>query len=102
MHQAVAQPPSGEPQDADALYGVIVSILEDFLQDMDTDFDGDISRQTQLLSDLGFESIDIIQLVVAIEEALGQQDAPFEKLLMHNGRYVEDLSVGQLVDFVAT
>lgn len=102
MHQALAQPPTTPGRDADNSLPSIVAILEDFLQDMETDFDGEITRQTRLLSDLGFESIDIIQLVVAIEEALGQQSVPFERLLMHDGRYVEDLSVGQLVDFVAT
>lgn len=79
----------------------IVAIIEDFLEDFDTDFEDEITADTLLLSDLGFESIDIIQLVVAIEDDLGQRDVPFEQLLMKNGAYVDDLSVGALVDFVS-
>lgn len=85
----------------ETMFPTIVGILEDFLEDLDTDFDAEITHKTRLLSDLGFESIDIIQLVVAIEETIGHRDVPFEQLLMHDGRYVEDLTVGQLVNFVS-
>ena len=70
MHQALAQPPTTPGRDADSTLPSIVAILEDFLQDMETDFDGEITRQTRLLSDLGFESIDIIQLVDEIRTAV--------------------------------
>ncbi|MCK5857912.1 phosphopantetheine-binding protein [Abyssibacter sp.] len=86
---------------SDEMFPKIVAILEDFLEGFDTEFDGEITRQTKVLADLGFESIDIIQLVVAIEEEIGKRDVPFEKLLMNNGSYVEDLEVGQIVDFVS-
>jgi len=79
----------------------IVAILEDFLGDFDSGFDGEITRRTRLMTDLGFESIDIIQLVVAIDEEIGKRDVQFEKLLMNNGSYVEDLEVGQIVDFLS-
>jgi acyl carrier protein len=50
---------------------------------------------------LNFESIDIIQLVVAIEEDITHKKMPFDQLLMHEGRYVDDLSIGQISDFLA-
>ena len=79
----------------------LVALLEDFTQDWDHEFDGQMTRGTRLLADLGFESIDIIQLVVAIEEDVTHRKVGFDKLLMKDGRYVDDLSIGQIADFLA-
>jgi acyl carrier protein len=79
----------------------LVTLLEDFTQDWDHEFEGSMNRDTRLLGDLGFESIDIIQLVVAIEEDITHKKMPFDKLLMKDGRYVDDLSIGQIADFLA-
>lgn len=79
----------------------LVALLQDFIQDWDVDPAGGITRDSRLLADLGFESIDVIQLVVAIEQDFGRGKLQFEQLLMVNGRYVDDLSVGQIADFVA-
>ncbi len=79
----------------------LIKLLEDFTQDWDKDDDLTMGRETKLLGDLGFESIDIIQLVVAIEEDITRKKIPFDKLLMNNGRYVDDLSIGQISDFIA-
>lgn len=78
----------------------LVTLLEDFTQDWDHDFSGRMNRDTRLLADLGFESIDIIQLVVAIEEEVSKKKVPFDKLLMKDGRYVDDLSIGQIAEFL--
>jgi acyl carrier protein len=80
----------------------LIAELEDFIQDWDVEMDEPIGRDTLLLADLGFESIDIIQLVVALEETFGKRKLPFEQVLMKDGRYVDDLSVGQIADFLAT
>lgn len=80
----------------------LIEIVDDFLEDFDEEIDEAVTRESWLLGDLGFESIDIIQLVVAIEEAFGKRNMGFEELLMEDGRYVDDLSVGQIADFVAT
>lgn len=61
-----------------------------------------MGRDTRLLADLGFESIDIIQLVVAIQEDILKRKLSFDKLLMKDGRYVDDLSIGQIADYLAT
>ena len=79
----------------------LIKLLEEFTQDWDKDEDVAMGRDTKLLGDLGFESIDIIQLVVAIEEDISKKKIPFDKLLMSNGRYVDDLSIGQISDFIA-
>lgn len=89
-----------EVQTLDAIVARLKEVLEDFIADWDTELDEPIGPDTLLLEDLGFESIDIIQLVVAIEEAFGRRKLPFEKVLMQDGRYVDDLSVGQIAEFL--
>lgn len=80
----------------------VLEILKDLTADWDTDFSGDIGPDTRLIEDLAFESIDVVQLVVSLEGRFQRRDLPFEKLLMHDGRYVDDLTVQQLVDFLDT
>ncbi|NGY05274.1 acyl carrier protein [Solimonas terrae] len=78
----------------------LIALLDEFTQDWDREDEGAMTRETKLLADLGFESIDIIQLVVAIEEDITHRKVAFDQLLMNNGRYVDDLSIGQIADFL--
>ncbi|MBD2310265.1 acyl carrier protein [Desertifilum sp. FACHB-1129] len=78
----------------------LVAIIEDMTSDWDLTSTEEINQNTQLISDLAFESIDIVQLVVAIEESFQKRGLPFEKVLMNDGRYVDDLKVGELSDFL--
>jgi acyl carrier protein len=78
----------------------VTEILADITADWDLEFSGGIGPQTMLIADLAFESIDVVELVVALEERFGRRDLPFEELLMVDGRYVDDLSVAQIVDFL--
>jgi acyl carrier protein len=79
----------------------LAQILENMTSDWDSEFDGGIGPETCLIADLGFESIDVVQLVVAIEEHFQHRDLPFGELLMADGRYVDDLSVGNIVNFLS-
>ncbi len=83
-----------------AILGVVVEILADITADWDLDFAGGIGPRTLLIVDLAFESIDVVEFVVAIEERFDRRDLPFEQLLMKDGRYVDDLAVWQIVDFL--
>jgi acyl carrier protein len=78
----------------------LVRILEEMTSDWDTGFAGGIGPDTFLVRDLGCESIDVVQFVVAIEECFQRRDLPIEKLLMIDGRYVDDLRVGDVVTFL--
>ncbi len=78
----------------------ILAILADMTQDWDLELDG-IGPQTQLVADLSFASVDVISLVVALEEHF-KRKLGFDQLLMRNGRYVDDLSVDEVVNFVAS
>jgi len=84
----------------EAILQRLKDVLEDFIEDWDIELEEAIGRDTLLLADLEFESIDIIQLVVAIEETFGKRKLPFEQVLMKDGRYVDDLSVGAIADFL--
>ncbi|MFH1417782.1 MAG: acyl carrier protein [Planctomycetota bacterium] len=78
----------------------LVAILDDMTSDWDVDCDGGIAADTRLIADLAFESIDVVQLIVAIEERFQRRDLPFEKLLMKDGRYVDEFRVGDVVGFL--
>jgi acyl carrier protein len=89
-----------ETQSKEALLQEIIRILEYMTSDWDLGFSGGIKHDTRLIADLAFESIDVVEFVVAIEEQFMQRDLPFEKLLMVDGRYVDDLHVVEVVDFL--
>ncbi len=84
----------------DELLRDLLGILGDLTSDWDTEFSGTIGADTRLIADLAFESIDVVQLIVAIEERYRRRDLPFEELLMVDGRYVEEIRVGELVEFL--
>lgn len=86
--------------DRESLLKDLQDILENMTADWDTSHEG-ITSATKLINDLSFESIDVVQLIVAIEEHFNRRDFPFEKLLMQEGRYVEELTVGEVVDFLS-
>jgi len=84
----------------DQVTSELVAILENLTGDWETGFSGEIGSNTKLIADLGFESIDVVHLVVALEEHFRRNDLPFESLLMEEGRYVQDLQVGEVANFL--
>src|SRR5258708_27943954 len=81
------------------IQAVIQKLIDEIAEDLDFDLDGPISAQTRLVRDLGLASVDFIQLIVGIERHFGRK-MKFHDLLMPNGAYVSDLTVGELVAFV--
>lgn len=79
----------------------LVNILTDMTADWDLSFTDGITGETRLMADLAFESIDVVQLIVAIEAHVQRRHLHFEHLLMSDGRYVAELQVKQMVDFLA-
>lgn len=77
----------------------IIEILKDMTQEWDLDVDK-IGPDTKLVEDLSFASVDIIHLVVSIEEHF-KQKLGFNELLMSDGRYVDDLSINEVTNFVS-
>lgn len=89
----------GKPALADCERDVI-ELLRDMTSDWDTGFGGELSGSTSLIADLGFESIDVVHLVTALEQHYDRSDLPFEKLLMKEGHYVDDLTIAQIAQFL--
>jgi len=79
----------------------LITIIQDMTSDWDLGSSASMNRDTCLIGDLAFESIDIVQLVVAIEQAFNKRDLPFVKVLMAEGRYIDDITIGALSDFLA-
>jgi acyl carrier protein len=70
------------------------------IQDWDMDVPGGITGSTKLMEDLAFESIDIVQLAVSLEQEFDRKGLPFEELFMRDGDYVDDISVSEIVVFI--
>lgn len=83
----------------DTTLATVVAIVNDLTQDWGLDTTAAPGAQTLLAGDLQFTSVDIIQLCVALEESFDRRFG-FQDLLMKDGSYVGDLSLGQLSAFV--
>ncbi len=78
----------------------VVAVLEDMVQDWDLDLPDGLTGDTRLMADLAFESIDVVQFVVSLEQAFSRKGLPFEKLFMRDGDYVDDLQVSEVAFFL--
>lgn len=78
----------------------ILGILTDMTEDWEVEGGAKLSVDTKLVGDLSFESIEIVQLMVTIEQHFRLKNLTAEKLLMRDGKYVAELSVREVVDFV--
>ncbi len=85
----------------DSAEATVIAVIEDLIQDWGLELDGGVNPQTQLVANLEFASVDIIQLCVALEQAY-ERKLGFQNLLMKDGSYVGDLSVAQIAGFIET
>jgi acyl carrier protein len=77
---------------------VVIGLLKDFTDDWGIDLE--VSRQTLLKGDIGFDSSDTMQLFAAIQEHYTGVEFKFQDLVMEDGKYTDDLKVGQVIAFV--
>ena len=85
--------------DHSTIAGTVISTLEGLVQDWD--IEDAVHTGTRVVADLGFESIDLIQMVAALERAFKLKAGSLVDMLVADGRYVDDLSVDQIVLGVA-
>ena len=76
------------------IMATVKSTLESLVQDWD--IEEPIQSNTLVVADLGFESIDLIQMVAALERAFQLKGSSLVEMLVEDGRYVDDLSVEQI------
>lgn len=88
-----------ESSDRSATVATVITTIETLIQDWEVD--EPIGPETRVVADLGFESIDLIQMVGALEQAFRPRRISLGDILVTDGRYVDDLSVGQIADGIA-
>lgn len=81
----------------DQITAEVVAILEKTASDWDDDIE--MQADTKLVEDLGLSSIDILHLSASISMAVKQR-LPYDRLLVQNGEYVNDVTLGELVNFI--
>lgn len=86
--------------DRDAILGQVVDALDYLTSDWDLELSGGIGSETRLVGDLMFESIDMVNFIVMLEQRFERTDLPFEDLLIADGQYVEDLRVADVAEFL--
>ena len=77
----------------------VLKIIRDMTRDFDTDFSGGLGPQTHIEKDLGFESIDSVELIISLETHYQRRDLPFQELVMREGRY-HDFTIQDIADFL--
>jgi len=83
-----------------AVEAKVIAVVNETVEDWGLDLPGGITRNTKLMEDLNFESIDMVQFAVGIERAFDRKGLPFEKLFMKDGAYVEDITVAEVTNFL--
>jgi acyl carrier protein len=92
--QRISQP------SADSIEQGVVQVINELVADWELDQPMGVRPSTRLMEDLEFESIDIVQLAVSLEQHFEQPGLPFEKLFMRDGDYVDDLTVSEIATFL--
>lgn len=77
----------------------VLEIVKETTQDFESEFGGDITLDTHLGKDLGFESVDMVEMFVAIEQKFQRRDLPVQKLIADRKHYY-DFTVKDIVDFL--
>jgi acyl carrier protein len=78
---------------------VVIATVRDLTQDWGIELDSPMQGDTLLAGELGFASVDIIQLCVALEQHY-ERRLGFQELLMANGSYVGDVTLGEFARFI--
>ena len=83
----------------DQCWGIIVDTLNELLEELDLEPE-EIEADTMLNQDLGLSSVDGIHLMIMLEDQVSKP-LNFQELAVVDGEYVDDLSAGQLLEYVA-
>jgi acyl carrier protein len=81
---------------------ILDDIISKLSEQTGVSFDGAINEKTRFFADLGLASIDAVVLTEALQQHYGRS-LPFHELIAEVGRRTErDLTIGELVEFLAT
>lgn len=76
----------------------IIGIVTTMIEDWDLDVD-DLGLETKFNEDLCVSSVDMLNLMASIDMKY-KKKLPYESLIVKDGQYVKELSVGDLATFV--
>jgi len=79
-----------------ALMGMLKELREDW------EYSGEITEETGIFGDLGFESVDAVALSAAVEDHFGRS-LPFAEFLTRaREQNMKDITIGYFLDFLMT
>ena len=84
----------------ESIQAKVIAVLQDMIADWELDDINEIDADTKLMEDLAFESLDVVQFVVSLEKEFEQRNLPFQNLFMHDGDYVDEINVKEVVEFL--
>ena len=90
----------GVGYDSETILRDLVAIVEEMTSDWDNEYGGGIGAQTKLIGELAFESIDVVEFILAVEQHFDPFKPRFEKLIMEDGRYVDEIVLGDVARFL--
>ncbi len=82
----------------DKCWATLIETVTQILDDIGEE-PGDLTRETMLNADLGLSSVEAIHIAIMLENEL-LVPLNFEKLAVRDGEYVDDLSLGEIQNFV--
>jgi acyl carrier protein len=84
--------------DRESVKTTVMNMLTELREDWE--YSGEITEETGLFGDLGFESVDAVALGAAVEESFGQQLPFAEFLTKARDSNVKDITIGYFLDFL--
>lgn len=85
--------------DRSGVEALVIQGIQELLDDSDLDLDEPITGETTLNEDLCLSSVEAMELFARVDVAIGRR-LQYERLVMVDGQYRDELTVGELVDFV--
>ena len=76
----------------------ILDILNKTTKEWDFD-SNEIEPKTKLVEELDFSSLDLMHLMASVDMRF-QRRLPYDKIILKDGQYVDEISVEELINFV--
>ena len=86
--------------DKETIFEDVTRILTEMMQDWDADTSGQLTPDTRLFADLGFQSIDVVMMIGEIHRRYNRRNLSFERILLSRERQVDDLKISTIVNFL--
>lgn len=82
----------------DQIRSDVLEILQGKIRHMNPDFSGAVGDTTRIMTDLGFESVTIVEFCMSVGKHF-RKKLPFQDLVFRNGQF-QDFNLGELVGFL--